>query len=599
MKDRLRILGIAPYPGLRALLETVGEQYEHLEIDACIGNMEGALHVAQTRFSSGYDVIVSRGGTADLLRRSGYPVIEIDISLYDVLSALRLADGIKEKTAMVVYADIASCAQMLCDMLGYQLEIFSADTLTDLMPILQDLRDRDYHTVLCDTIANGLAQRIGLNSVLITSGYESVRQALDQAEILFQSTRELRRRCRFYQTVLSRQTGQTFVLDEAGAVLFQNGSDASDELLTCLRQEVRELQRRPRQRIVRTIGGASLYIRVHQLPEDVPGSALFCIEPRRIPASADQTGIRFLSRQDAETIFYDSVVVFGGVISAYQHELERLGAGSAPVLISGEYGTGRQQIAIALHFRGPYANAPMVMIHCPTLNDKSWSFLMDSSSSPLTDTRTTIFLSDVDALPSVRRRQLIELLQTLRVCRSNQVILSCTCNSDRQTTPESLEFLNGCGCIPLQLTPMRKVPEQISTLVSLSLSHFNVDQVQPALGASPEAIRLLQEYSWPQNYTQFSRILQELAAHAAGQTISAHLVGRVLAKERYLGAFHAAPDENALQLDLTRPLAELDREIAMHVLREQGGNHTATAKRLGISRTTLWRLLRPEGSAAP
>ena len=58
--------------------------------------------------------------------------------------------------------------------------------------------------------------------------------------------------------------------------------------------------------------------------------------------------------------------------------------------------------------------------------------------------------------------------------------------------------------------------------------------------------------------------------------------------------FHQRQTSLVQPLDLNRPLHEIDREIALLVLQECNGNQSATAKQLGISRTTLWRLLKEE-----
>lgn len=58
-----------------------------------------------------------------------------------------------------------------------------------------------------------------------------------------------------------------------------------------------------------------------------------------------------------------------------------------------------------------------------------------------------------------------------------------------------------------------------------------------------------------------------------------------------MGAFSPGAENTSAPLDLNRTLAEISQDVAIRVLEETGGNQTAASKRLGISRTTLWRLL--------
>ena len=59
-----------------------------------------------------------------------------------------------------------------------------------------------------------------------------------------------------------------------------------------------------------------------------------------------------------------------------------------------------------------------------------------------------------------------------------------------------------------------------------------------------------------------------------------------------MGAFALRVENAAVPLDLGRTLEEINQDVALRVLEETEGNQTAAAKRLGISRTTLWRLLK-------
>ncbi len=107
-------------------------------------------------------------------------------------------------------------------------------------------------------------------------------------------------------------------------------------------------------------------------------------------------------------------------------------------------------------------------------------------------------------------------------------------------------------------------------------------------------MELLQNFQWPHNYTQFRRVLGDLAVTAPGQAITAESVRQLLRKERHVGAFALRAENAAVPLDLGRSLEEINQDVARRVLEETGGNQTAAAKRLGISRTTLWRLLKDQ-----
>ena len=143
----------------------------------------------------------------------------------------------------------------------------------------------------------------------------------------------------------------------------------------------------------------------------------------------------------------------------------------------------------------------------------------------------------------------------------------------------------------LYLPPLRELSARIPTMVNQYLSRVNVDVSRQILGVDPQAMELLQQYQWPNNFSQFRRVMQELAATASGQFITVQEVRAMLRKERHVGSFTPNAENDAIPLDLSRTLEEISRDIVRRVVDETDGNQTLAAKRLGISRTTLWRML--------
>ena len=260
-------------------------------------------------------------------------------------------------------------------------------------------------------------------------------------------------------------------------------------------------------------------------------------------------------------------------------------------MVSGEDGTGKETVVSTLYMRSLLQNNPLVSINCSLLNEKSWSFLLEHHNSPLADEGNTLYFASIDALTPERRRQLLAVLSEMDVCRRNRVIFSCVCQPGEYMSDVGSLFADKLCCLSLHLPPLRQMAERIPSLVNLSLSQLNADLPRRITGAEPEAMTLLQNFQWPHNYTQFRRVIGELAVTAAGQTITADNVRQVLRKERHVGAFSPHAENASTPLDLNRTLAEISQDVARRVVEETGGNQTAAAKRLGISRTTLWRLL--------
>lgn len=595
MNHRIRVLGIAPYEGMKTLMSSVVADYPQIDLTLFVGDMEQGLEIARSNFHGDYDVVISRGGTAKMLQKNlALPVIEIDISMYDILCALKLADGLTGKTAMVSFANITSSAHLLCDLMKYNMDIYTIDSAEAVEPTLRQLQKNDYQSILCDMISNTTAKRLGLNSFLITSGVDSIRKAFDQALLLCRSQQRLRDENQFFRQLIQGQIGQTMVFDQDGNLFLSTLDDPKPELLELLRRDLPESQLGAERRITRNLGRMLYATRARRISTGSLTYTAFFFDARKTPLSPNQVGIRFSTRPEAENAFYSSIFSFAGSISDYQQDIEHISQSTAPVMVTGEDGTGKESIVSVLYMRSPLRNAPLVSINCSLLNDKSWAFLLEHHNSPLADQGNTLYFASIDALSEERRQQLLAVLSEMDVCRRNRVIFSCVCQPGEYTSAVGSLFMDKLCCLSLYLPPLRQMAERIPALVNLSLSHLNVDLPRQIVGADPEAITLLQNFQWPHNYTQFRRVIGELAVTATGSLITAENVRQALRKERHVGAFSPCAENAAAPLNLNRTLDEISQDVARRVVEESGGNQTVAAKRLGISRTTLWRLLQPK-----
>ena len=595
MNHRIRVLGIAPYESMKTLMSSVVADYPQIDLTLFVGDMEQGLEIARSNFHGDYDVVISRGGTAKMLQKNlALPVIEIDISMYDILCALKLADGLTGKTAMVSFANITSSAHLLCDLMKYNMDIYTIDSAEAVEPTLRQLQKNDYQSILCDMISNTTAKRLGLNSFLITSGVDSIRKAFDQALLLCRSQQRLRDENQFFRQLIQGQIGQTMVFDQDGNLFLSTLDDPKPELLELLRRDLPESQLGAERRITRNLGRMLYAIRARRISTGSLTYTAFFFDARKTPLSPNQVGIRFSTRPEAENAFYSSIFSFAGSISDYQQDIEHISQSTAPVMVTGEDGTGKESIVSVLYMRSPLRNAPLVSINCSLLNDKSWAFLLEHHNSPLADQGNTLYFASIDALSEERRQQLLAVLSEMDVCRRNRVIFSCVCQPGEYTSAVGSLFMDKLCCLSLYLPPLRQMAERIPALVNLSLSHLNVDLPRQIVGADPEAITLLQNFQWPHNYTQFRRVIGELAVTATGSLITAENVRQALRKERHVGAFSPCAENAAAPLNLNRTLDEISQDVARRVVEESGGNQTVAAKRLGISRTTLWRLLQPK-----
>ena len=93
-QSKIHILGIAPYDGMRTAMERAAEAYPQIQLDAYTGDLDAGVSIVQRMPSNTYNCVISRGGTAALIRKvTDLPVVDINISVYDVLRTMKLAQN--------------------------------------------------------------------------------------------------------------------------------------------------------------------------------------------------------------------------------------------------------------------------------------------------------------------------------------------------------------------------------------------------------------------------------------------------------------------------------------------------------------------------
>ena len=219
----IRILGIAPYQGIASLMDTVCADRENVEIDTFVGDMAAGLQIAQQRLAdpgADYDVILSRGGTAELIRQNtDLPVIDIPLSVYDILRTIKLAENYEFSYAIIGFPAITRNAAFVCDVLRYTVEIHTIHDLAEARGVLARLRDKDCRLLLCDVVTTSLAQEYGIPTILFTSGLESVGEALDEAVQQALHQRQIRTQEDFFCQTLQALPHDTLVLRPDGTAL--------------------------------------------------------------------------------------------------------------------------------------------------------------------------------------------------------------------------------------------------------------------------------------------------------------------------------------------------------------------------------------------
>lgn len=595
-QSKIRILGIAPYDGMRTAMERAAEAYPQIQLDAYTGDLEAGVAIVQQTPPNTYHCVISRGGTAALIRKvTDLPVVDINISVYDVLRTIKLAQNYTSLYAIVGFPSITEPAHTLCSLLGYDLDILTVHSTDEVTNTLQRLQEGGYRMVVCDMVTHTVARQLGLDAFLITSGMESLHTAFDQALSISEWYSQQRREIMLLRRITQGQNGRAIMLNSDGTVFYASPNDPPKELLEQLRSHMAEIP---------TNGTLKFYYTEHDLLYSITAQVfvvdearryLFYCIPSRIPLHTNWAGLRSMNRGECEYLFTNSFYSLSGALGALGAEIESLSSVRQPIMISGEPGTGKEQIARHLYLHSSLVNKPLVVVNCALMNEKSWDFLLNHYSSPLNATDNTVYFQNLESIADARVPELLAAIKETGLARRVRLIFSCACRTEGIVPDVLRKFTERLGCLSLSLPPLRSRQDEIPSLASLYLSSLNLELGKQISGLEPRAIEMLRQYSWPTNYTQFKNILRTLASTTSGAYVTAAQVAELLGRERTLRR-PAEPTHAEVRSD--RTLDEIVTEVVQQAVAAHNGNRAAAARQLGISRTTLWRYLgRMEGES--
>ncbi|HEX8407667.1 MAG TPA: sigma-54 dependent transcriptional regulator [Thermoanaerobaculia bacterium] len=277
-----------------------------------------------------------------------------------------------------------------------------------------------------------------------------------------------------------------------------------------------------------------------------------------------------------------------------------------PILISGETGTGKYELARHIHEKSRRAGNPFIDVHCANLTPTLFEAeLFGHERGAFTDARDqrtgraelagrgTLLFDEIDCLDPTLQAKLLRLVDHRLFERvGGRETLSCdaalifTTNRDlwqmvAQGTFRA-DLLARISWSPLFIPALREHREDITFLAGMFLeearARFNLPQVRWDTGA----LRLLCAHDWPGNVRELKSITYLAAYLHEGNTIHAERVESLLAaRHSAIGGGHNPA------LDLADARLQSERDVIAEALRRTDGNRVHAARMLNIGRRTL------------
>ena len=589
---KLRLLCIPPYEGMYNLMTNIAAQRSDVELLIHMGNLEDGLKAVLENRDNDIDAVISRGGTAETIRAhcGDIPACDIIPSVYDVLRTIRLAQSMSDKLAVVGFPSITKPADMLRDIMQYDFKVRTIRSSAECEACLQALKDEGIQVIAGDMISVTCAQKIGMHGLLIVSGIESVEVAIDSAVEMHRYYATIRKRAALFSDLLSSNESDIVIYTSHGQEYYSTVTSLPPEISVFLQQKISNVIAQGSLKVMRNLDNTILSIKGRLLQSGGEDYCVYTLSRFSNAAIFDKYMISYFSAEedllDAKPIEY--YLGSGEEIAAIHAACDRYAAMNTPVLIEGERGTGKDRFAYYIYTHSKLRHNSFVVIDVSVLDDKGWNFLLKSDSSPLTDSGLTIYFLRMNAATPEQQRLFRLYLKDSRAFQSNRLIFSYTLSQGNELQDDLYLYLTETvHCLRLKPPALAQRLEDIPTLVGLYINAINVQNGTRVIGLTHDAMLTLQNHAWPRNADQLFQTVRDLVVNAKSSYIAEDQVEALLEREK-----RKVPAIQETSIDLDRTLDEIIHDVVLWVYEAENMNQTHTAKHLGISRSTLWRMLK-------
>jgi two-component system response regulator AtoC len=283
----------------------------------------------------------------------------------------------------------------------------------------------------------------------------------------------------------------------------------------------------------------------------------------------------------------------------------RVASSTSTVLIQGESGTGKELIARAIHYNGPRAEHPFIVVDCGALAEtllesELFGHLKGAFTGAIANKKGlleeadggTCFLDEMGDIGPSLQAKLLRFLQEREIRRIGgregtklDVRVIAATNKDLDVLRVNGKFRDDLfyrlSVVSITLPPLRDRKEDIPLLAEFFLTKYALRNQRDIAYISPESLSLLYDYHWPGNVRELEHVIEQAVALTTNP---------VLLPEDFPAKFRGPASARQDVAVTSSTLREGVKRHIQSVLTQARGNKKLAARLLGINRRTLYRL---------
>lgn len=591
----IKALVIAPYPGLVELINQLDKQLTDFEITVEQGDLTRSLELLDKYKDNNFDLIISRGGTANLIRKhTSIPVLNMKISGYDILRILTLLKGYQSTTiGMIGFKDIIKSFESVSNLIDIDINYIEIQHENQVVENLKQAKKQGIRVIVGDAITVRLANEIGLQGVLITSSKESVLKTFEEAKQLYETLYKSNMKNKIYEKLLEDLDEGIVILDELGRIKFANemffkklnilpNQDTNYSLFDQLPflQDILEFKISDPAIIYQL--AINNFDEVYEIKPQKTILAyeevLHCIHFKQSAFTNDAASLQLIfsyKAKDNTPQYITSGILFE---ESFKIARERLN-NNLPVSIIGEEGTGKRILVQTL----TNLNENTIEIRFNNTSTRLFNQLMILMEQ--IDPNIIIHIRDIENTTPAQQLRFIEQIKSSK----NNLVFSFTGEKTKLINNEfklNKELHTMLGKDLIFLPTLRDRKSDLEGLIQTFIVQFNEQFGKQVVGIKPDILQSFLSHHWYGNLIELRNVLKQIIQKSDHEYIEEDALS--ILKQQYL----SSNSRDGAYININQTLEEIEKEIIQIVLEEENMNQSKVAKRLGINRSTLWRKIK-------
>ena len=618
------ILIIAPHIKIAETAKVVARKYKDVAVE--VGLLEQSIDIARKAEAEGVDVLISRGGTAQLLDReiNSTPIVELPVSTYDLLKAIHRAKTYGNHVTVIGFDSIVQGVEQLAPILDVNITVhLIANELEGKVYMKRAMENgQKIDVLLGGAVAENLAKELGIPTVLLETGELTIENSIREAHRIIELRNQERQKAEEIHAILHYINQGVIAVNRQSEITIFNPAARK---ITGIRQ-VNILGKRidhvfPGSRIPKIMEknatelgqldkiGAAMTL-ANRIPIIVKGQTVGAVETFEDVSIIQEyeQKIRFNLLKKGHIAKYTLADIIGESRAIKQSKTlaRKYAAADSTVLITGESGTGKEMFAQSIHNLSGRKNGPFVAVNCATIPENLLeSELFGYEEGAFTGARKkgkaglftvahkgTIFLDEITEISPSLQARLLRIIQEKEVIPlgSEKIIpidIRIIAATNKDLTAEvkngnlRRDFYFRLSILNLKIPPLIARNGDIRLLAEHFTKIYN-EKLVKNFSINKKAVSLLENYNWPGNIRELENVIERLCVISKTKISEQDVRGII--------------DELSIQEGNNDfSIRQISQAHILKTLASCNGNRSLTARQLGISRSTLWRRLKTLG----